>query len=216
MKLGERIKIVRGENWVISRYEEYLLDRKPDAEHVALIQLTSRPQRSRVGHWSASSTGTCMRAQQFTFLGMPQRDHKETLLNVFAGGEYMHLKGTMDAVLSSGEGLELKSINTWGFGNVCSFGPKPAHRLQVHAYMLATGMESFRVLYEDKNTNLMKEFIVPREEKLIREISEDLEKLAEYSAQRRLVPMLQECKNETGRFISCPYAPICEEADWSA
>ena len=54
--------------------------------------------------------------------------------------------------------IELKSISDYGFKSLSS--PKPAHKLQVGCYMMAQELPEAIVLYVDKNTCDMKEFLV--------------------------------------------------------
>ena len=240
MKLGSAARIVKGQDWYISRYHAYLKHRDLAAEAQALSTIMDRPTRVRTYSWSASSAGGCLRARQFTYLGMPQVRPGDKAMNIFANGDYMHLRhqafgtvagyitdtevsvalakynllGTMDGVLSNGHGLELKSINTFGFGQVNTFGAKPEHVLQMHAYMLATDIEAFHAVYEDKNTQQLKEILVPRDEKVIGSVREELERLNESTSQRELIPMLPECLNGEGKYRWCEYASICENAKW--
>lgn len=240
MTLGNQIQIIRGNNWVIGQYEEYIQHRDLQAEREALHQILDIPLRVREGSWSASSQGKCMRMQQFVYLGKPARRPDDKLQNIFANGDFVHLRhqafgtvagyvtsaevaavnkqyqlrGTLDGILSNERGFEIKSINNYGFDTIKTFGVKPEHRYQVHAYMLLTGIDVFHVLYENKADNLMKEIVVTREPKIIDEIREELDTLNEATDAKRLLPMLQECKNLTGQFNRCPFAPICERAQW--
>lgn len=54
--------------------------------------------------------------------------------------------------------LEIKTINDYQFQQLKA--PKPEHKMQVGAYMAATGIPESIVLYYNKNTSDMKEFLV--------------------------------------------------------
>lgn len=242
MSLGSRIQIVRGMNWVIGQYETYIQHRNLEAEREALHKITDIPLRIREGSWSASAQGSCLRMQQFTYLGKPAKAPDDKLANIFANGDFVHLRhqafgmvagyvtatevpiiskeyqlrGTMDGMLSNGRGFEIKSINNYGFDTIKTFGAKPEHKRQVHAYMLLTGLDAFHILYENKADNLLKEYVITREQGMIDEIKADLDQLNEATEKKKLLPMLQECKNMTGRFNTCPFAQICERATWDA
>lgn len=237
---GEKMKVARGDTYVINRYETYLQQRDPALERHYMLQLLGRPPRNREGTWSASSAGRCEREQQLTFLGFPKLLAKEKTLNIFANGEYVHLrhqafgmaagyvtaaevpvelpswrlKGTMDGLLDTGDILEIKSIHTMGFSEVRSYGPEPEHVLQVHSYMLADDRDRARILYEDKNTQALAEFLVVRDETKITQILRDLDRLNDNADTKTLAPMLRECKNGKGRFHQCPHRDICESAVW--
>lgn len=171
---------------------------------------------------------------------MPTRRPDDKTLNIFANGDYMHLRhqafgmvagyitatevpvelgkynlrGTMDGMLATGEGLELKSINSHGFSSVVTYGARNDHVRQMHAYMLAAGLEAFRIVYENKETQQLKEIFVPRDEKLIKSVILELEELNDMTEATTLLPMLQECRNGEGRFRTCEFRKICEEATW--
>lgn len=213
---------------------------KKEAKIIASIQ--NKPDRVRTSTWSASAAGTCLRAQQFVYLGVHGVPPDDKGMNIFSNGDFVHLRhqsfgmvagyvsqaevplnmpelnmlGTMDGILVSGLGLEIKSINKRGFSSVCSFGPKHDHIRQVHAYMLASGLSAFRILYECKDDNTLKEFLVHRDEALIEEVRGDLVLLQELTDARMLAPMLAECKREQGAFRWCPFAPMCRDASFPA
>lgn len=240
MKLGQAAKRVAGLDWYLSQYEAYLSRRSPEAEGVHLARLLARPERDRTRNWSASGANTCLRQRQFTFLGMPKATLEEKSLNIFANGDYVHLRhqvfglvaghisqaevpvrldeynlqGTMDGVLSNGLGLELKSINTYGFSDVSTWGPKKDHIMQVQSYMLASGIDAFHMVYEDKNTNLCREFLVEADPFMQDAVRRDLDVLNKSLQTQQLEPMLDECKQLKGKYAWCPYASICEGATW--
>lgn len=242
MKFGELARVASGDLWILPRYWEYLSHRNVDAEYQMLAGPMHRPERIRENNWSASSAGRCLREQQLTYLGFTKIAPDEKMGNIFANGDYVHLRhqafglvagyitevevpvrlpqwklrGTMDGMLSNGQGLEIKSINPFGFDRVKSFGPQDKHVLQVHAYMLARpDIEAFRILYENKADNLCKEFLVPRDPVLIGQVEEHLAQLNRATEQRKLLPMLQGCKNEEGSvFRQCPYRSVCPDAEY--
>jgi hypothetical protein len=236
VKLGKLAKTARGDEWIIPRYEEYLRHRDMKAEAKYAKKILTRPERDRTIQWSASAQGTCLRAQQFTKHGTQKKRIDLKSLNIFANGEYMHLRhqvfglaggyladvevaventelclaGTLDGVSIEGEGVEWKSINTYGFSSVGSFGPKQEHLFQVNAYMLMKPeIKAFRILYEDKNTNDLKEFRVERDEVIIDKILTDLDALNRAEEEKTMLPILRECKNLEGRYRWCPYSETC-------
>lgn len=239
MKLGQAARIAKGGDWVLSRYHEYAAHRDQLAEGQKIVEIMQLPRR-REGTWSASGAGTCPRARQFTYLGMPQVRPDEKSMNIFANGDYVHLRhqafglvagyvtavevpvslpelslsGTMDGVLINDAILEIKSINTRGFSQVTTFGVKPDHQMQVTAYMLAADRSTAHVIYEDKNTQQLKELVVHLQDELAEQVLAELTALNQATAAEQLLPMLKECRNEEGRFRWCPYAPICEYARW--
>ena len=242
MRLGQAARVVSGADWYISRYQAYLQNRDLEAERDELQVIMTRPPRVRGWSWSASSANTCPRQRQFGFLGMPRRRPDDKSMNIFANGDYMHLRhqafglvagyiqaaevsvqmpeynllGTMDGILRNGNGLELKSINTRGFSSVNTFGAKLDHVWQMHSYMLAGDLEAFTIVYEDKNTQALKEILVPRDEEIIKSVRSELETLNEWTSQSRFFPMLEECEQGKGKFNWCDYRDSCKEATWPA
>lgn len=242
LKFGELARRASGENWYLEKYEKYLFNRDLEREKEFAPQLFGRPDRDRTKNWSASGFGSCPRRQQFTFLGMPKAKYEEKAMNIFANGDYVHIRhqifglaggyiqavevpveipelnvrGTMDGVLTNGEGLELKSINSYGFGEISTWGAKREHIAQCKAYMMARpDIPAFRVIYENKDTQQLKEFRVERDDNEIAEIREQIILLGEQTASRQFFPMLDECKSERGfPFTGCAYRNICKDAKW--
>lgn len=240
MRLGKAMQIAQQKSWVVNNYLDYIQKRDIKAEADWIWKIQNRPERVREGSWSASSAGTCLRQRQFTFLGFPKKRIDDRTMNIFANGDFVHLRhqaaglihgyvtevevpvtvsafnlrGTMDGVLSNGAIAEFKSINHFGFSQVQSFGAQEKHVKQVHSYMLASERESAHIVYEDKDTNTLKEFVVHRDETIVDGVVQDLEKLNEATENKKLLPMLPECRNFKGAYNYCPYAKICEDAEW--
>lgn len=240
MKLGRAIQVSKGSSWVLDQYYDYLEHRNLEAERQALFQIMDRPERIRTQTFSASSAGGCGRARQFTYLGFARKAISEKARNIFTNGDYVHLRhqaigfaagylreaevpvrvdslnltGTMDGIFSNGEIAEYKSINSHGYSGVLTFGPKPDHVLQVHAYMLASGINRARIIYENKDTNELAEKVVDQDPLLIEQIAAELNELNEATAEKRLLPVLSECRQEKGKFIWCPYSNLCLDAKW--
>lgn len=240
MTFGQIRKEVEGNYYVIPRYNQYLAQRDASSvlkEYEALRAPMSRPERDRTKSWSASSCGRCEREQELTFLDFRKSPPGPGLNNIFANGDYVHLRhqaaglvagyitevevpvnceelnlrGTMDGILDNGEGWEMKSINPKGYSEL-SQGPKEEHLNQVHAYMIATGIEAFRIVYENKAYQSLIEFHVPYDKARGDKVRDTLLKMQENMDTGRLTPMLPECKNKTGRYQQCQFASVCASA----
>jgi hypothetical protein len=243
MQLGEVVRIAAGSNYVIPRYNEFVQHhRDVEAERDALVTIMTRPPRVRTGTFSASGSGRCLRERQLAWLGMPKLPVEERTANIFANGDYVHLRhqvagmimgyvtaaevsvsvpefnltGTMDGMLDSGDGLELKSIYSRGFNEISSYGPKTEHLQQTSGYMLAANLDAFHVVYENKDTNVLKEFRVLRSVSEETKVIADLLTLNEATDEHRLLPMLPECVMEKGQFPRCPYRKICPLAEFAS
>jgi hypothetical protein len=240
VKLGKAMQLAQQKSWVVNNYLDYIQHRNIKQEADWIWKIQNRPDRVREGSWSASAAGTCLRNRQFTFLGFPKKRVDDRTMNIFANGDFVHLRhqaaglvhgyltevevpvrvpalqltGTMDGLLSNGAIAEFKSINHFGFSRVQSFGAQEKHIEQVHSYMLASERERAHIVYEDKDTNSLKEFVVSRDEKIIDKVKTDLETLNEATENKTLLPMLPECRNFRGAYNYCPYAQICENAEW--
>jgi len=110
-------------------------------------------------------------------------------------------------------GWELKSINSRGFRFVLDSGPKTDHLLQIHAYMLATGMKLWSLIYENKDDQEWKEFTVFFDPDIAEEVTKELEYLNTCVEEKQLPPILDECKKRQGAFKQCAFAHTCLEQD---
>lgn len=201
--------------------------------------------RDRSASFSASSMGMCQRKRIFGYLGIPEsRTLDGRTTTIFHNGTWMHLrwqmaglsagwlaqpevpsaapdlrlKGTLDGVLDTGEGLELKSINSNGFSYVMSAQePKRAHIAQVGAYFVATDLDAFSLIYENKDTQDYKEFVIERTPTLVEVTRIELEKLNEYVVREELPEVKDLCWAKKGtEYLQCQYREICPlMRDWA-
>lgn len=241
MRFGEAMRRAQGTDWVIPRYYKYLQGRRnhvDEAMHTAVLLV--RPERDRTRSFSASGAGGCLRSRIFSWLNAPAKPHSDDTMAIFLNGHWVHmrhqvvgltagylqaaevpvnredlnLRGTMDAIAIDGVPVEYKSINQNGFSRISSFGVEEMHLEQTHSYMLAGGYDSFRVVYENKNTNHLKEFHVKRDEAIIDKVMNDLTALNESIRTEELPEVLDECAQKTGRYRYCPFASVCLKANF--
>jgi hypothetical protein len=194
-------------------------------------------QRLRRKMFRASAAHDCSRKQIFNILGTERKEEIESkLAGIFQTGNFLHLKwqmcgltegwlvkaevpvdrpelnagGTMDGVLYTGGGFEFKTINDRGWNRVNSFGPLDSHIAQVHNYMYLGDIDHFSIVYENKNTGEWREFLVPADEKKIKEAKEGFEILNDFLSTETLPPVLPDCKAQEGStYRNCPYRDIC-------
>lgn len=240
MSLGKRMKYAKGDHKIIPRYEEWLYKHSRDLKvhHRIMGQIIDRPERVRTNSFSASGAGQCLRRRQLAYLGYKQEKPTEKGMGIFVNGDFVHLKhqiagiqmgyfsgaevsvvepeynltGTMDAVTDDDEVGEIKSINENGFREINSFGAKHAHIEQVHSYMLCSGKESARILYENKNTQELKEFHIKRNAATMQTIIDDLTVLNEATNDEVLIGPLPSAVNMTGECKWCPFQKVCLDA----
>lgn len=230
----------RLEEWLV-QHDSVVLD---NAQADVLKQLVMTKPRDRSASFSSSSRGKCPRFQVFQYLGMPVTLKIDPILaNLFNDGTWRHLRwqmtlmaadivtdveapwtlperrvrGSLDARNDEEAwGLELKGINSYGFGAVITNGVRPDHELQVGTYFVGNPeLERFVVLYECKNTNQWSEIIVSRDPIIIAAVEHEIDYLNECVDNQELPPVLPECANgDSTTFKKCPYSGDCRNVDY--
>lgn len=236
MKLGQLVREVNANDWVIPRFTAYWQGKRDlDAEAEIATRLLSAPQRDRTKSWSASSAGYCPRSAQLQYLGMKQ-EVPANLQLIFTHGDFVHLKhqiagmvagyltdvevpvtmdshnvrGTMDGMSSEPSGVEFKSISSYGFSEVAVYGPKTEHLDQVMTYMWCfPDIPFFRIVYENKNDQKLKEFVVQRDPAHIARLEEHFERLNDYVEHDQLIKPYKECLARSSKQQSCLYGETC-------
>jgi len=237
VSLGKKMAYARGNLKYIPLFEQWLYNGSRDLKrhHEIMGQIFDRPERIRTNSFSASGAGQCLRRRQLAYLGYPQAKPEPKTMGIFVNGDFVHLKhqiagiqmgyllgaevsvkqeeyrltGTMDGEGSDGEIAEFKSINDNGFGQVSMYGPKHEHVEQVHSYMLASGKDEARILYENKNTQELKEFLLKRNSQTMRKVEDDLKFLNDCTDHETLYPPMSECTEKKGAYRSCPFREVC-------
>lgn len=102
--------------------------------------------------------------------------------------------------------LELKSISDKGFGYLGTTG-KDEHRRQLHLYMYLTGIRVGMLLYENKNTQEMKEFLVPYDPEFAQTVIDQII-LVNKCIDEGTIPE-KEYDNLSFQCRYCPYNSIC-------
>jgi len=198
--------------------------------------LMPKISKSRAGAFHPSQLYQCERAQVYGYHDAPTtREYNPQLQNLFNDGHFRHLRwqimlleaglitdievpvystgyrleGSMDGINAEEKWMfELKGTSQ--FKSVKSKGAMPAHIKQVHAYLLASGLDKAIVIYECKSTQEWIEIVIPRDENIINEIKEILESLNDAITNNYLPERLEGCENKTGTtFNSCSYSQIC-------
>lgn len=208
------------------------------SERMALMSsLLQKAPRDRSQGFSGSASGSCPRRQMFTYIGLPERRHYDSVLfHRFIDGTFKHikwqmmlltadlltdievpieipelrLKGSMDGLDDRVPfGWELKS--TQAFSYYMTNGPGEAHLRQVHAYFLARpDIERFSLIYEDTTSRDWKEFVVERDAERLLDTRRQLEALNEYADNKRLPPVIPECALGKGQtFKDCTFSHKC-------
>lgn len=102
-------------------------------------------------------------------------------------------------------GFELKGVNTYGYQQ--AYNVKEDHLNQIHRYFLSGGFDLFVVVYEDKNTQEWKEWVIEPDPARLSAQQAELDALNDYADKQILPPMLTDCIQATGpNWKYCPYA----------
>jgi hypothetical protein len=192
--------------------------------------------RNRKGTISASSLGSCRRRQIFTFLGFTELPPSPKTSGIFQNGTFVHIRwqmagltegwllaaevpvgenkyrlsGTQDGIAYDGSIVELKSINSNGFRGVNSFGVKEEHKFQVGTYGAATDNDKAVVIYEDKDTQEYREFVVNIDDELIRDIELITDQIWGLIDSETLPEPLDKCVEGSGyQYSGCPFRDRC-------
>jgi CRISPR-associated protein Cas4 len=199
-------------------------------EKIDEFYLSKQRDRDRE-HFYITDAGKCPRAVYFQFKKIPKKAMDARILRVFEHGDYTHLRiistlfslglvkateidipnkeivhGRADAIVNiDGEPyvVEIKSINSIAFGKLES--PDPDHYKQIQLYLHYFNIKKGIVIYENKNTQEIKEFAVDYDEKTVQEVLEKFHVL-KAQIQSNIVPS----KGDMGwKCNYCPYAEEC-------
>lgn len=240
MKLTQLLQAHQQELVVTPAHERWLIanpnaEYSQEAKDFLAAQI-GKPDRVRTNSFSPSSAGTCLRRRQFEYLGLPRRPFKTSTIQILHNGTWTHLrwqaaglsagwldqaevpvayprlmmKGTMDGRLVNGQGLEVKSINSNGFRRVMKYGPKREHLHQVTSYSIASGIDDWVVLYEDKDTNEYREFLFTPDNQGLSQVEHEYERLVIETTAGQLIEMKDECWAKQGsEYLQCPFRDVC-------
>lgn len=107
-------------------------------------------------------------------------------------------------------GWELKGVSTFMYGTLAKSGPLESHLNQVARYFLSSGLELFSIVYEDKTTQAIHEWVVEANtddmKKRIARSRVELEELNQAIDNKVLPERLPECASLRGdTFKACNY-----------
>lgn len=167
-------------------------------------------------HFYISDAGKCLRAVYFSMKGFPRKEKDARVLRIFDRGDITHqrlmralfgvpevkviaseidmpakelIHGRADAVISIGDKLyvvDFKSSNDFRFQKLEI--PELSHQQQIQLYMHFFKIPQSIILYENKNTQDLKEFEVKYNYKLCKKILSDFENLKEQYLDQDIVP----------------------------
>lgn len=236
IKASDKLLITpKMDKWLLD-HPEGVMATTPEQQEL-LLRLTGDISNSqRTARFGASSRGTCLRQQVFRFLGMNSlRNMDSVLQNIFNDGTWRHIRhqmmGMQGGWLTDVEvkyslpqwrlTTSLDGINTdegWGYelkgmrnySKVVSDGIPYGHNLQVHTTMLASDLDRWVYLVEDKGSQDWQEIVIRRDSKIIQEVKDELNKITDSVEDKQLPEMIPECKIKKGNeYKQCPFKMVC-------
>lgn len=166
-------------------------------------------------HFYVTDAGKCPRAIYFSMKGYPKKEKEPRVLRIFDRGDLIHQKlmanfwgipeirvvaseidipskelfhGRADAIISVDGKLyvvDIKSSSDFKFQKLKE--PELPHQYQVQLYMHYFKIDQGILLYENKNTQALKEFELKYDPELCKKIISDFENLR-YQIENEIIP----------------------------
>lgn len=190
-------------------------------------------------HFYITDAGKCPRAIYFRFKKYPRKEPEPRVLRIFEHGDYTHMKimstlfslgivraaeikipsqeiigGRADAIVGlDGKPyvLEIKSSSQYKFNNLEA--SEPDHLKQIQLYLHYFKVPQGILLYEDKNTQALKEFLVKYDPNLVQDVLKKFEILKD-QIERDIIPPIPK-DIEPWRCKYCEYREICQKIEKS-
>lgn len=120
-------------------------------------------------------------------------------IEVQVSHEPWRVAGAVDGILSDGSGFELKTVNSMKFGKILKSDlPLWPHLMQTHAYMEALGIDTFSIVYENRDTAAWKEFRVKQMDEVKFALDMLMNRLLKSIENEELPPVLPPCAQQSG------------------
>jgi len=199
------------------KIEKFYTDKKRDWDKVSFY---------------VTDAGKCPRAVWFGFKKFPKKDKDPRVMRVFENGDYTHMRimsslfsiGAVKAIELALENelvrgrcdgivvinnepyvLELKSINSFAFKKLER--PKPDHIKQLMLYLHYFKIQRGIFLYENKDTQELKEYMMTYDQKMAESIVQDFHTLKHFIESNTLPPVPMGLEEWECRF--CDYSEEC-------
>lgn len=195
-------------------------------------------ERDRL-HFYITDAGKCPRQVYFKFKKYPRREPEPRILRIFDHGDYTHMRimstlfslgivraveikippqeiisGRADAIIGiDGKPyvVEIKSSSQFKFNKLNV--PETDHLKQIQLYLHYFKVPQGVVIYEDKNTQELKEFLVNYDPKLVQEVLKEFQVLKE-QLEKDAIPLIPE-DVELWRCEYCEYREECKKIEKS-
>ena len=190
-------------------------------------------------HFYITDAGKCPRAIYFKFKKYPKKQPEPRILRIFDSGDYTHMRimsvlfglgivrsvevkipaqeiisGRADAIIDiNGKPyvVEIKSSSQYKFANLDK--PEPDHMKQIQLYLHFFKIPQGILLYEDKNTQDLKEFLVEYDPFLVQNVLRDFKTLKEQIDKNIIPPIPKDI--EPWRCEYCEYREECQKIEKS-
>lgn len=195
--------------------------------------------RDRGEQFYITDAGKCPRAIYFKFKKYPRKEPEARVLRIFDHGDYTHMRimsvlfslgivraveikippqelvsGRADAIIGM-EGkpyiVEIKSSSRYKFEKLVK--PEPDHTKQLQLYLHYFKIPQGILIYEDKDRQDLKEFLVEYEPEIIEKILNDFKILKEQIKKNTIPPISKDI--EPWRCEYCEYRDECQKVDLS-
>lgn len=202
-----------------------------------------KDQRERGDHFYITDAGKCPRQIYFKFKKAPRAELEPRILRIFDEGYYTHMRlmgvlmslgivraaevrippqqiisGIADAIVGLEGGkpcvVDFKSISSYGFQALDK--PKPEHIGQIQLYMHYFKIPQGILLYENKNTQELKEFLLEYNPGLVQKLLEGfkvLKKQIEDNSIPSISPELVGWPKWPCQY--CEYLELCQRVEKS-
>jgi len=183
-----------------------------------------------------TDAGKCPRQIYFSLKGYPRKEPDPRLLRIFEHGDHTHMRimsvlfslglvkaceveipkndllhGRADAIISI-DGIpyvvEIKSVNAFKFKNEI---PEPDHIKQLQLYLHFFKIKEGILLYENKDTQELKEFIIKYDEETVKELLKFFSELKKNVEESRVPDIPPNIEDRRCQF--CPYLEVCEKIE---
>lgn len=225
-----RLKVLKRKNYKYVRFLSRMIK-----ELIEELYRTRRKGKEKITFY-VTDAGKCQRAIWFSLKGYPKKEPDARVTRVLEYGNHTHIRllgalfslglvsaveieipendlvhGRADAILSiKGEPyvLEIKSVNSSKFKKGL---PDSSHIKQLQLYLYFFGIKKGILLYENKDTQDLKEFVIDYDEKIVKEVFSEFNRLKEL-IEKDIIPEKPK-EIEDWQCDYCPYIEECEKIE---
>jgi len=198
-----------------------------------------KAQNKQQDHFYISDAGKCPRQIYFKFKDYPREEPDGRAMRIFDYGDYTHLRlssvltsmgivrglevdippqedvsGRADAIVGIDNELyvvDFKTISHFGFSKLAE--PKSDNVKQLELYMHYFDIDKGILLYEDKNNQAIKEFVLRYDKNIVQGVLNKFDRLKEYIEKEEVPPIPEDI--EDWRCKYCDFKSACKKVQGS-